>query len=59
MIVESGLAGRRVCTKIEQDFEGDTYFPEFDETGWSKELIMDHSIDEKNKYPFKVWRYFK
>lgn len=57
--LDNDLVDEMLITKIDQDFEGDTYFPEFNEEQWSSEMIMDHPIDEKNKHSFKVWKYTK
>lgn len=46
-------------TFIDQEFEGDTYFPEIDDSKWKRELILHHEIDEKNHYKFDVYKYSK
>ena len=48
-----------LITNIHQDFEGDTWFPSFDENQWRKELVMDYKKDEKNPYDFTVYRFVK
>ena len=55
--IDKGLIDEMLITYIDASFEGDTFFPEFDESQWKREEIMDHPIDEKNKYPFKVYRF--
>lgn len=57
--IDNGLVDIMYITHIEHNFDGDTFFPEFDEDQWNKEMIMDHAIDDKNAYPFKVWKYAK
>jgi dihydrofolate reductase len=57
--LDNDLIDQMFITKIEQNFEGDTFFPEFNENDWNSEIIMDYSIDERNKYAFKVWKYDK
>lgn len=57
--LEKNLIDEMFITIIDQDFEGDTYFPEFDEDEWDKTLLMSHPVDERNPYSFDVWRYTK
>jgi dihydrofolate reductase len=46
------LADRLYLTFIHQDFEGDTYFPEFDINAWKEIKRMDCEPDEKNPYSY-------
>ncbi len=46
------LANRMYLTYIHQDFEGDTFFPEFDKNEWQEVSKEDHQPDEKNKYSY-------
>ncbi|MFZ6051931.1 dihydrofolate reductase [Halocola ammonii] len=46
-------------THIHSEFEGDTYFPKFDESDWERTLIMHHEKDEKNPHDFDIYRYVK
>lgn len=57
--IQQNLLDEMLVTFIDELFEGDTYFPAINEDNWEKELIMHHSIDEKNKYAFDVYRYTK
>jgi len=45
-------------TWIDEDFEGDTFFPELDEQAWREEAREDHRADGKNPhdYSFRVLR---
>ena len=45
-------------TLIDEDFEGDTFFPELDEQEWHEEAREDHRADDKNPhdYSFRVLR---
>lgn len=45
-------ANRLYLTLIHQDFEGDTFFPEFDVAEWKEVEREDHGPDEKNKYSY-------
>lgn len=46
-------------THVHQRYEADTFFPEFDESGWRKEVVLIHEQDEKNEAGFEVVKYFK
>ncbi len=52
------LTDRMYITIIDHDFEGDTFFPEFDTREWIIEDERRHEPDEKNKYPmiFRTYR---
>ena len=45
-------------TLIDEDFDGDTLFPQLDEQEWIEEAREDHASDEKNPYDysFRVFR---
>lgn len=53
------LIDEMFITFIHHSFEADTFFPQFDETGWHKELIMEFKSDEHNPYDFTVFKYSK
>ena len=57
--LSKNLIDEMYVTHIDESFEGDTYFPEIDETVWSKEIIFKHEKDDKNQYPFVVCKYSK
>ncbi|MGC4378742.1 dihydrofolate reductase [Fictibacillus sp. Mic-4] len=42
---------RMYITKIHETFEGDTYFPDFNEKEWKIVSKTPGQVDEKNKYP--------
>ncbi|HEY0788402.1 MAG TPA: dihydrofolate reductase [Thermoanaerobaculia bacterium] len=45
-------ADRMILTWIDEEFEGDTFFPEFDEREWRVVSREDHEPDEKNEYRY-------
>jgi len=51
------LVDEMFITYIDHSFEGDAFFPDFNESEWHKELIMHHNVDDKNPYPFKVYHF--
>ena len=55
--LDNDLVDEMFITFIDQEFEGDTLFPEFDESKWDIEVIMESEIDEKNPYSFIVKKY--
>ncbi len=57
--LDNNLLDELFITFIDESFDGDTYFPDFDESAWHKTQIMHHDTDEKNKYPFDVYHYTK
>ena len=55
--LDNNLIDEMLITYIHQDFGGDAFFPEFDETGWNKSMIMDFKADDKNPHDFTVYRF--
>ena len=54
-----GLVDEMLITYIHQSFEADAFFPDFDESKWKKEMLMDYKKDEKNPYDFTVYKFKK
>lgn len=50
-------ADRIYLTRIEAEFEGDTYFPEVDETNWEISQLKHREADARNDWPFTVFLY--
>ncbi|MFC4737085.1 type 3 dihydrofolate reductase [Bacillus daqingensis] len=44
-------AARMYLTRIDASFEGDTFFPPFDEKEWAVTAEMNGQMDEKNQHP--------
>ena len=57
--LELGVVDKMYLTHIEDSFDGDTFFPEFDTQNWSTETIMSHLKDETNPHSFEVLAYSK
>ena len=51
------IAERMYLTEIDAEFDGDTFFPEFDKNEWKETSREHHEPDEKNphKYDFVVY----
>ena len=52
-------ADKLYITKINQEFEGDVYFPEIDENVWKVVEIEKGIKDEKNPYDYEYVTYVK
>jgi dihydrofolate reductase len=49
-------ADRMILTWIDEEFEGDTFFPPFDEREWRVVRREEHEPDEKNPHRYEfVW----
>lgn len=48
-----GLVQRLYLTEIQQDFDGDAFFPEFDRCEWSETSRERHISDGKNGIPLE------
>ena len=46
-------AKRLYLTMIDGDFEGDTFFPEYDVTQWKEVRYEEHERDAKNPYDYR------
>jgi len=44
-------------TYVDGDYDADTFFPEFDESKWRKELVLKQEKDDRHKNSFEVFRY--
>ena len=53
------LADKIYLTKIHENFEGDTYFPELDMNLWTESSNTPGILDEKNKIPHSFLVYTK
>jgi dihydrofolate reductase len=51
------LAERLYLTRIDQDFQGDTFFPEFDESQWREVecRLVDNDPAVSFAYAFTIW----
>ncbi len=46
------IVDRIYLTRIHVDFEGDTFFPDFDVQGWVVTAEEHHSADQRNLHPY-------
>jgi len=57
--LEKDMVDKMYITHIDQEFEGDTFFPKFNKSDWNLRILMEHQKDEKNRYDFVVIEYTK
>ena len=57
--LDEQLVDRMYLSHIHEEFEGDTYFPDFDEKDWDIVSSKTHPIHEKNRHAFTVRVYEK
>lgn len=53
------IADKVYLTKVHENFEGDTYFPELDMNVWTETSNTPGTLDEKNKIPHSFLVYTK
>ena len=53
------LAHRMELTRVHSEFDGDTYFPEFEEDNWKLIKEEYHPRDERHRYDFTYLTYLK
>lgn len=53
------LVDKMYITHIDEEFEGDTFFPGFNKEDWNLRVLMEHQKDEKNTHNFIVVEYTK
>lgn len=59
LALEENLVDRMYLSHVHEEFEGDTFFPEFDETNWDIVSVNVHPADDKNPHAFTVRVYEK
>ena len=57
LALEEGVVDEMFITHIDGDYDADTFFPEFDNSEWRKELLFRQEIDDRHKNSFEVFRY--
>lgn len=53
------LTNKIYLTKIFKKFEGDTFFPDLDETKWMQTEYHEHHPDEKNKFHYAFFTFIR
>ena len=57
LALESGVVDTMYLTHVDREYEGDTWFPEFDANAWKAQSLFQHVADERNEAAFEVCRY--
>lgn len=57
MALDAGLVDTMYITHVHGEPEGDAFFPEFDTSEWSLEVIDDHAADERHEFSFTICKY--
>ena len=57
--LEKGLIDRMYITHIDEQFDGDTFFPEINYSSWKSSEFLNHRKDEINPHDFKIMVYNK
>ena len=57
--LELDLVDKMYITHIDEIFDGDIFFPDFEITHWQTKEILSHQKDEKNPHNFSIIEYLK
>lgn len=57
LALEMGVVDTMYLTHVERDYEGDTWFPDFELSDWKAQPLFRHVQDDRNEAPFTVRRY--
>lgn len=57
LALESGVVDTMYLTHVDREYEGDTWFPEFDADAWKVQSLFQHVADDRNESAFEVCRY--
>tara|TARA_B100001287_G_scaffold78044_1_gene64928 strand:- start:3380 stop:3883 length:504 start_codon:yes stop_codon:yes gene_type:complete len=57
--LEKNLINRMYITHINENFEGDTFFPKIELSNWDSKIIMNYNKDDNNPHDFRIVRYDK
>ncbi|MFT4661965.1 MAG: dihydrofolate reductase [Patiriisocius sp.] len=57
--LELDICTKLLITHIDESFDGDAFFPEFDASKWKQKTILDFTNDERNMHDFRVLEYSK
>lgn len=57
LALESGLVQEMYITHVNGHFEAETFFPEFDLSNWTVDVILNQVKDDKHEVGFQVNKY--
>lgn len=55
--LEENIVDDLYITHVHHQVEGDTYFPEINQSIWKGELIDEHPADERHQFAFTIMHY--
>lgn len=59
LALEKDLVDIMYLTRVHESFDADSFYPEFDEAEWEKEVLSDHPKDERHDYSFTIEKWSK
>ena len=59
LALEAGVIEDMYITHINQSYNADTFFPDFDLKKWTVETVMEQPVDEKHEASFTVLKYVR
>ena len=57
LALKMGVVDTMYLTHVEREYEGDTWFPDFELSDWKAQPLFRHVQDDRNEAPFTVRRY--
>lgn len=55
--LETGKVDEMLITRIDAEYDADTFFPDFDHSEWEEEILDTHEKDEKHAHAFTFYKY--
>lgn len=59
LALKKDLVDIMYLTRVHESFEADSFYPEFDESRWTKEVISEHPKNERHDYSFTIEKWSK
>jgi len=59
LALEKNVVDAMYLTRVHESFEADSFYPEFDESKWEKEIMDEHPKDEKHDHSFTIEKWTK
>lgn len=54
LALEKNLVDVMYLTRVHESFEADSFYPEFAESDWNKEVMENHPKDDKHDHSFSI-----
>lgn len=55
--LKENVCNKMYITHVHETFEGDTFFPEWNNDQWEVSTLMEHQADDKNPHDFTIKEY--